>query len=99
MWIIKNRISGEYDRKGMGSTFDKVTTSAWDTLGHAKCHVSQKLIGSNFLWYLAADFVEVTENGVGRTVPVASYLATMPKIKWWKLPPEVVKELEAYRHD
>ena len=63
MWIIKNRVTGEYERKGHGCKRDKVTRHAWDTLGRAKCHV----VDNGFdKWYLDADFVEIDENGVGR---------------------------------
>lgn len=71
MWIIKNRVTGEYERKGHGCKRDKVTRHAWDTLGRAKCHVVDHGFDK---WYLDADFVEIDENGVGRIIPVVDYL-------------------------
>jgi hypothetical protein len=38
MYIIKNRVNGEYDRKGLNA-FSKVKRGAWDKIGHAKNHV------------------------------------------------------------
>lgn len=98
MWIIKNRISGEYDSKGLGTNFSKVNRSGWATIGHAKSHVAQKLSNCNFLWYMCADFIEFSESGTVNTIPVIGYLATYVNDKGWKLPKEVVDELEAYRH-
>ena len=71
MWIIKNRVTGEYDTKGQSHKRDRVNRHGWATLGHAKCHVVN---GGWDEWYLEADFLEITEDGVGRVVPVVDYL-------------------------
>lgn len=71
MWIIKNRVTGEYDTKGVGRKRDKVNRHGWNTLGHAKCHVAT--VGFDE-WYLDADFVEISEAGIGRIEPVSEYL-------------------------
>ncbi len=72
MWIIKNRVTGEYERKGMSGKRDKVNRHAWDTLGRAKCHVVYT--GRFDEWFLDADFIEVTEDGIGLVIPVSDYL-------------------------
>ena len=81
MYIIKNRVSGEYDQKGIGAVFCKVKRSAWDKISHAKCHVTNTLdCGSSsrfnriFNWYMDADFIEISEDGVGVVIPVREYL-------------------------
>ena len=71
MWIIKNRVTGEYERKGQSCKRDRFNRHAWDTLGRAKCHVAY--IGFDE-WFMDADFIEVTEEGTGRTEPVVDYL-------------------------
>lgn len=71
MWIIKNRVTGEYDRKGMTAKRDKLNRAAWETLGQAKCHVVYN--GFNE-WYMDADFIEMTEEGLGAVEPVSEYL-------------------------
>lgn len=73
MWIIKNRVTGEYARKGMYAKRDKVSRNAWGTLGQAQCHVIQ--CGVLDKWYMDADFIEITEEGLtGRIEPVSEYL-------------------------
>lgn len=71
MWIIKNRVTGEYERKGTSCKRDKFNRHAWDTLARAKCHVAY--IGFDE-WFMDADFIEVTEEGKGRVEPVIDYL-------------------------
>ena len=87
MWIIKNRVTGEYERKGMTAKRDKVNRSAWGTLGQAKCHV---VYGDVFdEWYMDADFIEVTEEGLsGKVEPVSEYIREhfrkkMPYVSKW----------------
>lgn len=80
MYIIKNRINGEYDRRGTHNTFDKVKRGAWDKLSHAKCHVLNVLMSGYqvrpkaFDWYIDADFIEINEDGVSKITPVIDYL-------------------------
>ena len=73
MWIIKNRVTGEYERKGQYGKRDRVVRSAWGTLGQAKCHVANNGFDE---WYMDADFVEISEpgNGCVRVEPVSDYL-------------------------
>ena len=71
MWIIKNRVTGEYERKGMSGKRDKITRSAWSNLGRAKCHV---VYGEFDEWFMDADFIEMTDEGIGEVVPVIDYL-------------------------
>lgn len=71
MWIIKNRVTGEYDRKGHSGKRNNITRHAWDTLGRAKCHVAD--VGFDE-WFWDADFIEIDENGIGRVIPVSDYL-------------------------
>ena len=60
MYIIKNRITNEYDTKGIYSGFHIMNRSAWDKLTHAKNHVTCKLgsfslpKGAMFDWYMKA---------------------------------------------
>jgi hypothetical protein len=79
MWIIKNRITGEYDTKGLFKPMDKLNRSSWGTLGQAKCHVAQKITACyrrlQFLdWYLDADYMEIDETGTLNTIPVIEHL-------------------------
>lgn len=80
MWIIKNRESGEYERKGQSKKRDKVTRASWATLAHAKCHV----VNSGFdEWFVAADFIEITEEGVGRIESVLEYMREYTRSDPW----------------
>ncbi len=79
MWIIKNRVTGEYERKGKHGKRDKITRAAWGTLGQAKCHVANNGFDE---WYMSADFIEVTEEGIGRIEPVSNYLCERYRKKW-----------------
>lgn len=80
MWIIKNRVTGEYERKGINSARDKFNRNAWGTLSQAKCHVACRGYEE---WFMEADFVEVTEEGTGRIMPVSEYLREYyGKNKW-----------------
>ena len=80
MYIIKNRVNGEYDTKGIYGGFHKIKRNAWDKLTHAKNHVVCKIgcfskpINSMFNWYMDADFIEIGENGVGAVIPVSDHL-------------------------
>ena len=80
MFIIKNRVNGEYDRRGSYNTFDKIKRGAWDKIGHAKNHVNMRVSYWNgvnhkiLAWYLDADFIEIDENGIVSTIPVSQYL-------------------------
>lgn len=81
MYIIKNRVTNEYDTKGIHSGFHKMNRSAWDKLTHAKSHVVCKLdsfsrpVGFMFDWYMNADFIEVSEyGGTVSKMPVSDYL-------------------------
>ena len=78
MWIIKNRVTGEYDRKGHSKQRNKVSRDAWNTLAHAKCHVADAGFDE---WFLEADFIEITEEGIGRIEPVIDYLREHYKTK------------------
>lgn len=71
MWIIKNRVTGEYERKGQSKKRDKVSRAAWATLAHAKCHVCDSGFDK---WFMDADFIEITEEGTGRVIPVVDYM-------------------------
>ena len=71
MWLIKNRVTGEYDLKGLSGKRSLVSRHAWETLARAKVHVSQNGFDE---WYMNADFIEVTENGVRHVEPVQAYL-------------------------
>lgn len=78
MYIIKNRITNEYDRKGHKS-FHPVSRDAWEKLAHAKNHVAMKCTWygdfmNNIQWYINADFLEIDETGIVSIVPVAEYL-------------------------
>ena len=82
MYIIKNRITNEYDTKGIYRGFHRINRSAWDKLTHAKNHVLCKLDsfsvpeGSMFDWYMNADFIEISENGGAvAKMPVSDYLS------------------------
>lgn len=80
MFIIKNRVNGEYDRRGTRSTFHKVKRGAWDKIGHAKNHIVGNLYGwsrvpeKEFDWYMDADLIELDESGVKSVIPVSEYL-------------------------
>lgn len=81
MYIIKNRVNGEYDTKGIYGGFHKVKRNAWDKLAHARNHVLYKLNISygkvdpeTFNWYMNADFIEIGEDGAGVVIPVSDYL-------------------------
>ena len=76
MWVIKNRVTGEYDSKGISEVRNKVVRAAWGTIGHAKSHITNCHCHYNRFdkWYMDADFIEITENGVGRVEPVIDYL-------------------------
>lgn len=80
MYIVKNRITGEYDRRGSTDTFSKVKRGAWDKISHVKCHVINVLLSYYFVdnkafdWYMNADFIEINENGIGKIIPVRDYL-------------------------
>lgn len=84
MYVIKNRVTGEYDRKGH-KPFHKVSRDAWSTLGQAKNHVAMRVrpcrIGvpdDALRWYCDADFIEITEDSSSglNIIPVVSYLQT-----------------------
>jgi hypothetical protein len=81
MYIIKNRVSNEYDTKGIYRGFHIMNRCAWDKLSHAKNHVTYKLgsfsrpDGDMFDWYMNADFIEVSEHGgTLAKIPVSDYL-------------------------
>ena len=79
MFIIKNRVNGEYDRRGSYNTFHKVKRGAWDKIGHAKNHVicrleSRSVDHEALAWYLDADFIEIDETGGKLIIPVTDYL-------------------------
>lgn len=81
MYIIKNRVNGEYDRQGIYGGFHKLKRGAWDRLAHARNHVLGKLGASygttdpeKFDWYMNADFIEITLDGKGEVIPVCDYL-------------------------
>lgn len=83
MYIIKNRVTGEYDRMGH-RPFDKIQRHAWSTLGQAKNHIAMRISPNNnryppedeLRWYCDADFIEITEdeNSGTNLIPVVSYL-------------------------
>lgn len=81
MWIIKNRVTGEYERKGTYySKRDRFNRNAWNTLAHAKCHVA--CVGYDE-WFMEADFIEITDEGPGKILPVSDYLREYyGKNKW-----------------
>lgn len=80
MWIIKNRVTGEYERKGMSKKRDKINRNAWNTLAQAKCHV---VYGGFDEWFMEADFIEMTDDGLGKVLPVSEYLREYySKDKW-----------------
>ena len=79
MYIIKNRVNGEYDRRGSSDTFHKVKRGAWNQIGHAKNHVILRCADWDvnhkaLAWYLDADFIEIDETGTKSIVPVSEYL-------------------------
>ena len=79
MFIIKNRVNGEYDRRGSSDTFHKVKRGAWGMLGHAKNHVIMRVADVRvnhqaLAWYFDADFIEVDETGTKSVIPVSEYL-------------------------
>ena len=91
MFIIKNRVNGEYDRRGSYDTFHKVKRGAWDKIGHAKNHVSMRVLDCRvdhnaLTWYLDADFIEMDETGIKSVIPVSEYLkkyfSDSWRIKW-----------------
>ena len=92
MFIIKNRVNDEYDRRGSYDTFHKVKRGAWDKIGHAKNHVICRLERHDgidhkaFAWYLEADFIEIDETGGKLIIPVTDYLkdyfSESRKLKW-----------------
>ena len=84
MWIIKNRLTGEYDNRGISNRFSKVTRYGWSQLGHAKNHVAQNLnlLPCNLEWYMNADFIQLEESGKGDVIPVSEYISTCRKLKY-----------------
>ena len=79
MFIIKNRVNGEYDTKGLYKPMDTINRSSWNTIGQAKNHVSQKITAYyNRLqyvdWYINADFIEIDESGTLSVTPVVNHL-------------------------
>ena len=80
MWAIKNRVTEEWDSKGIRPIFHKVARGAWASLNHAKTHVAVAIRQRNadgetaFNWYRDAVFMEFTEEGIGQVIPVADYL-------------------------
>ena len=102
MWIIKNRVTGEYDRKGLGYGFSKITRTGWTKIAYAKSHIVHKTILylfnlDHFNWYLDADFIKLDESGTQEVIPVGKYLIQMLEGRNIKLPEETMKRLEEYR--
>lgn len=95
MWVIKNRVTGEYDRKGMYKKRDKINRSAWTKLSHAKCHVT--LTGFSE-WYMNADFIEMTDEGIGKVIPVSEYLREYYRNDKWA-PKSILIRLGLHRED
>ena len=81
MFIIKNRVNGEYDTKGLYGSMDKLNRGCWATLRHAKNHVSQKVSAycrelRYVDWYIDADYIEIDETGTLNVFPVIDHLKT-----------------------
>ena len=79
MFIIKNRVNGEYDIRGLYRPMNTFDRSSWNKLGQAKNHVSQKITAYyNSLqyvdWYIDADYIEVDETGTLNVYPVVEHL-------------------------
>lgn len=79
MFIIKNRVNGEYDTKGLYSPMDTLNRSCWAKLAQAKSHVSQKITALyrklQFVdWYIDADYIELDETGTLNVTPVVEHL-------------------------
>jgi hypothetical protein len=89
MWVIKNRITNEYDHKGMSGKRNTVARAAWGTLGQAKCHVCMNMADH---WYLEADFINISEDGTGLTFPVIDYIKDYLRSKITKCPQFTKKE-------
>jgi hypothetical protein len=81
MFIIKNRVNGEYDSRGLYKSMDTVNRSSWNKLAQAKNHVAQKVTAYyNHLqyvdWYIDADYIEIDETGTLNVFPVIDHLKT-----------------------
>lgn len=79
MFIIKNRVNGEYDTRGLYGSMNTFDRSSWNTLGQAKNHVAQKVTGYWYSlqyidWYIDADYIEVNESGTLNVYPVVEHL-------------------------
>ena len=79
MFIIKNRVNGEYDTRGLYKPMDTINRSSWNTLAQAKSHVAQKItaVYRNLQyvdWYINADYIEVDETGTLSVTPVVDHL-------------------------
>lgn len=79
MFIIKNRVNGEYDIRGLYTPMQKVARSTWNTIGQAKNHTVQKITAYyhklQYLdWYIDADYIEVDETGTLSVTPVVEHL-------------------------
>lgn len=81
MWIIKNRMTNEYDTKGLSQRFCPAERAAWTKLGSAKNHVINK-VGNNYPhhdilnWYCNADFINIgkDDSEYVEAFPVIEYL-------------------------
>lgn len=81
MFIIKNRVTGEYDTRGLYNSMNKFNKSSWNKLAQAKSHVAQKVtVYYNRLqyvdWYIDADYIEIDETGALNVFPVIDHLKT-----------------------
>ena len=80
MFIIKNRVNGEYDTKGLCKPMDTVNRSSWNKLAQAKNHVAQKITTVYYSklqyvdWYIDADYMEIDETGTLSVTPVVDHL-------------------------
>lgn len=81
MWIIKNRVTNEYDTKGVSQRFCTAERAAWSKLGFAKTHVINKA-GNHYphhnilKWYADADFINTGKDDTEHleVFPVIEYL-------------------------
>lgn len=81
MWIIKNRMTNEYDTKGLSQRFCPAERAAWSKLGSAKNHVIHKVGGYRpclrlLEWYCNADLINIgkDDSEYVEAFPVIEYL-------------------------
>lgn len=82
MWIIFNRVNGEYDTKGFFTKPNCVDRSSWKELAHAKSHVWQKVTYFMYRdqlryleWFWDSVFIKVDNFGNPiKTISVKDYL-------------------------